>query len=154
MVRKLAYLIAHSGTMTAVLPLRTTPGSTRPGLSLRTVLRRVAEAVATPVLPDDYLDLIAPMRAGADLRGRVVSVTPETRDAATVRIKPGRSWAGHVPGQYIRIGVDVDGVRNWRAYSLTSPVAATRRDHLDHASRRSRTARSATTSCAPCSPAP
>ena len=76
------------------------------------------------MLPDDYLDLIAPMRAGADLRGRVVSVTPETRDAATVRIKPGRGWAGHVPGQYIRIGVDVDGVRNWRAYSLTSPVDA------------------------------
>jgi ferredoxin-NADP reductase len=25
-----------------------------------------------------------------------------------------------VPGQYIRIGVDVDGVRQWRAYSLTS----------------------------------
>jgi len=108
--------------MTAVLPLRTASGSTRRLPSLRTVLRRVAEAVATPVLPDDYLDLIAPMRAGADLRGRVVSVTPETRDAATVHIRPGRSWAGHVPGQYIRIGVDVDGVRNWRAYSLTSPL--------------------------------
>ncbi len=26
-----------------------------------------------------------------------------------------------MPGQYIRIGVDVDGVRQWRAYSLTSP---------------------------------
>ena len=33
---------------------------------------------------------------------------------------PGRGWAGHVPGQYVRIGVDVDGVRLWRAYSLTS----------------------------------
>jgi ferredoxin-NADP reductase len=29
-----------------------------------------------------------------------------------------------VPGQYIRIGLDVDGVRYWRAYSLTSPVDA------------------------------
>ena len=107
--------------MTAVLPLRTASGTaTRP--SLRSALWRVAEAVAHPVLPADYLDLIAPLRAGADLRGRVVSVTPETRDAATVRIKPGRGWRGHLPGQYIRIGVDVDGVRNWRAYSLTSPV--------------------------------
>jgi len=78
----------------------------------------------TPLLPDDYLDLVAPLRAGADLRGRVVSVTPETRDASTVRIRPGRGWRGHVPGQYIRIGVDVDGVRQWRAYSLTSPVDA------------------------------
>ena len=24
-----------------------------------------------------------------------------------------------MPGQYVRIGIDVDGVRNWRAYSLT-----------------------------------
>src|SRR5438046_1935912 len=107
--------------MTAVLPLRAT-GPTRP--SLRSALRRVAEAAVTPLLPDDYLDLVAPLRAGADLRGRVVSVTPETRDASTVRIRPGRGWRGHVPGQYIRIGVDVDGVRQWRAYSLTSPVDA------------------------------
>jgi ferredoxin-NADP reductase len=24
-----------------------------------------------------------------------------------------------MPGQYVRIGIDVDGVRRWRAYSLT-----------------------------------
>ena len=34
-------------------------------------------------------------------------------------IRPGADWAGHVPGQYVRIGIDVDGVRLWRAYSLT-----------------------------------
>ena len=34
-------------------------------------------------------------------------------------IRPGADWAGHVPGQYLRIGIDVDGVRQWRAYSLT-----------------------------------
>ncbi|KRE57012.1 ferredoxin reductase [Phycicoccus sp. Soil748] len=104
--------------MTAVLPSRVTRGT--PRRSLRDVVARAAAAVTTPVLPADYLDLIAPLRSGADLRGKVVSVTPETRHAATVRIKPGRGWRGHVPGQYIRIGVDVDGVRNWRAYSVTS----------------------------------
>ncbi|MFP5346198.1 MAG: ferredoxin reductase [Actinomycetes bacterium] len=90
----------------------------------RSLVSRVLGAIATPLVPSDYLDLVAPLRAGADLRGRVVDVVPETRDAATVRIKPGRSWRGHVPGQYIRIGIDVDGVRHWRAYSLTSPVAS------------------------------
>jgi ferredoxin-NADP reductase len=35
-------------------------------------------------------------------------------------IKPGRGWRPYTPGQYVRIGVDVDGVRHWRAYSLTS----------------------------------
>jgi ferredoxin-NADP reductase len=81
--------------------------------------RRVAEALATPLVPEDYLDLIDPMRLGADLRGRIVEVRPETADAATVVIRPGRGWRGHVPGQYIRIGIDIDGVRHWRAYSLT-----------------------------------
>ncbi len=74
------------------------------------------------MLPADYLDLVNPLRAGADLRGRIVEIRSETRDAATVMIRPGRDWAGHVPGQYIRVGVDVDGVRHWRAYSLTSPI--------------------------------
>ncbi len=79
----------------------------------------MAEAMATPLVPEDYLDLVDPLRSGADLRGRIVDVRPETADAVTVVIRPGRGWAGHVPGQYIRIGVDVDGVRQWRAYSLT-----------------------------------
>ncbi|HEY6748706.1 MAG TPA: iron-sulfur cluster-binding domain-containing protein, partial [Mycobacteriales bacterium] len=39
---------------------------------------------------------------------------------------PGRGWAGHVPGQYVRVGVDVDGVRRWRAYSVTSPPGSGR----------------------------
>jgi ferredoxin-NADP reductase len=85
-------------------------------------IARLAESITTPLLPADYLDLVAPLRATANLRGRVISVTPETGDAVTVRIRPGRAWRGHQPGQYIRVGVDVDGVRNWRAYSLTSDL--------------------------------
>jgi stearoyl-CoA 9-desaturase NADPH oxidoreductase len=96
--------------------------SSRATTALSLAIRRLAEAVASPLVPDDYLDLLAPLRTTADLRGRVVSVTSETRDAATVEIRPGRSWKGHRPGQYVRLGVDVDGVRHWRAYSLTSEV--------------------------------
>lgn len=96
-------------------PIRTAPASAR----LRDRLVRFAEAATTPLLPADYLDLISPLRSGADLRGRIVDVIPETADAATIVIRPGADWAGHVPGQYVRIGIDVDGVRQWRAYSLT-----------------------------------
>ena len=90
-----------------------------PAPRLRDRLTRLVEAATTPLLPAHYLDLFAPLRSGADLRARVVRVHPETADAATLVLKPGADWAGHVPGQYIRIGVDVDGVRQWRAYSLT-----------------------------------
>ena len=88
--------------------------------ALRERVLRFAERVTTPLVPTDYLDVIDPLRSTADLRGRIVAIHPETRDAVSVVIKPGRGWCGHTPGQYVRIGVDVDGVRQWRAYSLTS----------------------------------
>ena len=91
--------------------------ATRP--SLRRRFLQLAERATSPLLPADYLDLFDPLRPGADLRGRIVAVHPETADAATIVIRPGADWAGHVPGQYVRIGVDVDGIRQWRAYSLT-----------------------------------
>ena len=90
--------------------------------ALRTGAARIAAIVATPLVPEDYLDLLTPLKSGSDLRGRIVAVEPETPDAATIVIKPGRGWRQHVPGQYLRIGVDIDGVRQWRAYSLTSPL--------------------------------
>lgn len=103
----------------------TTTASRRPQkVSFRDRLLRLAGAVTTPLLPGDYLDLVAPLRAGAPLRGRILAVRPETRDAATVVIQPGRGWQGHLPGQYVRLGVDVDGVRQWRAYSVTSVPGA------------------------------
>ncbi|ATO13589.1 stearoyl-CoA 9-desaturase [Micromonospora sp. WMMA2032] len=103
----------------------TTTAHRRPQkVSFRDRLLRLAGTVTTPLLPDDYLDMVAPLRAGAPLRGRVVAVRPETRDAATLVIQPGRGWRGHQPGQYVRLGVDVDGVRQWRAYSVTSAPGA------------------------------
>lgn len=92
----------------------------RAGAAAYQGVRTVAEAFATPLVPGDFLDLVSPLRRGADLRGRVLAVTPETRHATTVTIRPGRGWAGHRPGQYTRIGFEVDGVRHWRAYSITS----------------------------------
>src|SRR3712207_1632641 len=104
--------------MTATAPR---PSPARPALSaLRDRAMRLAEYVTTPLLPADYLDMVNPLRAGADLRGRVVAVRRETADAATLVIRPGADWQRHVPGQWVRIGIDVDGVRMWRAYSLTS----------------------------------
>ncbi len=87
------------------------------------VRRRALDAVRslfTPLLPDDYLELINPLWSTQELRGRVERIKQETPDAVTVLIKPGYEWAGHRPGQYLRIGVIVNGVHHWRAYSLTT----------------------------------
>jgi stearoyl-CoA 9-desaturase NADPH oxidoreductase len=88
---------------------------------LRGGLHTLAELAATPLAPADYLDLLDPLRSRTDLRARIVSVVPETAGASTLTLRPGRTWRPHRPGQFVRVGVDVDGVRHWRSYSLTSP---------------------------------
>jgi ferredoxin-NADP reductase len=80
--------------------------------------------VTQPLVPRDFIDLIDPLSSSRDLRGRIETITPETTDAATIRIRVGRGWRGHQAGQYVRIGVDVNGVRQWRTYSITSRANA------------------------------
>jgi len=95
-----------------------TPGSTLTWESLRSVGTRLT----TPLHPDDYLSLINPLWSSRELRGRIEEVIPETDDAATVVIRPGWGWRyDHRPGQYVGIGVQVDGRFHWRSYSLSSP---------------------------------
>ena len=89
------------------------------GRSIREGALRLAELAATPLVPADYLDVFNPLRRGAELRGRIVSVDARDRGRRHPRDQAGADWAGHVPGQYVRVGIDVDGVRLWRAYSLT-----------------------------------
>lgn len=85
-------------------------------------------ALTTPLLPDDYLRLLNPLWSARELRGRIVAVRPETADSATLVIRPGRGFSfGFQPGQYVGIGVLVDGRWRWRSYSLTSVPHAGRR---------------------------
>ncbi|MBJ7518714.1 MAG: ferredoxin reductase [Solirubrobacteraceae bacterium] len=91
---------------------------------MRRRLLRAARTFTTPLLPDDYLELINPLWSARELRGRIERIEPETPWASTVVIRPGWEWPGHRPGQYLRVGVDIDGVRCWRAYSLTSDPGA------------------------------
>jgi ferredoxin-NADP reductase len=86
------------------------------------VLRAAAARVTTPLLPDDYTRLLNPLWTSRSLHGEVVAVTPETPDAATVVIRPGWGWRfDHRAGQYVGIGVRIDGRWHWRSYSLSSP---------------------------------
>jgi ferredoxin-NADP reductase len=81
---------------------------------------RALRAFFTPLLPDDYLELINPLWSTQELRGRIEKIERETEDAVTVVIKPGWEWEGHRPGQYLRVGFEVNGKHHWRAYSITS----------------------------------
>lgn len=92
-------------------------------------LRTLAARMTTPLLPDDYLRLANPLWSARELRGRVLEVRRETEDSATLVIKPGWGFSfDYQPGQYIGIGLLIDGRWRWRSYSLTSsPVTGDRR---------------------------
>jgi len=90
-------------------------------------VRRAGSKLTTPLHPDDYLRLLNPLWSSRELRGRVERVEPETEDAATLVIRPGWGWRyDHRPGQYVGIGVQVEGRFQWRSYSVSSPPKRSR----------------------------
>ncbi len=85
-------------------------------------LARAASVLTTPLAPEDILSLFNPVFSARQLRGVVTRVVPETADSATIFFRPGRGWKAHQAGQWARIGVELDGVRHWRSYSLSAPA--------------------------------
>ena len=86
----------------------------------RRLFLRAVQQLFKPLQPDDYLEMINPLWTTKELRGKVERVEPQGCEAASILIRPGYEWPGHNPGQYVRLGVVIDGVYHWRAYSLTS----------------------------------
>ena len=66
---------------------------------------------------DDTLGLVNPLWTVTRLHARVVTKTPETSSATTVVLQAGSAFAGLKPGQFVIIGVEINGVRHRRAYS-------------------------------------
>jgi ferredoxin-NADP reductase len=85
------------------------------------IVRSVVARMTTPLLPDDYLHLVNPLWSARELRGKIIEVVPETEDAATLIIKPGWGWPfSYQAGQYVGIGVQLQGKWHWRSYSISS----------------------------------
>jgi stearoyl-CoA 9-desaturase NADPH oxidoreductase len=80
-------------------------------------LASLAEALLTPHGVDRYLELVNPMLVRREIRGVVTDVRRQTADTVTLTIRPSRAWRGFRAGQYVRVSVDIDGVRRTRCYS-------------------------------------
>ena len=87
--------------------------------SMLAPLARLGHWLATPLVPDAYLELMDPL-LGPGLRGRVENITREAEGVVSLEIRPNHRWQGARAGQYVRLGVDIDGVRHWRCYSVSS----------------------------------
>jgi ferredoxin-NADP reductase len=103
----------------------TAPSSQRRSLraALGSAVGSAAGLLTSPLLPRDLLGVLDPLEGGRQLRGRVEQALPEAAGATTLVLRPGRAWRGHRAGQWLRLGVDIDGVLHWRSYSLTRPPA-------------------------------
>lgn len=86
----------------------------------RRLFLKAVRHLFSPLKPDDYLEMVNPLWTTKELRGRVERVEPQGSEAASVLIRPSYEWPGHKPGQYVRLGLVIDGRYHWRAYSLTS----------------------------------
>ena len=84
------------------------------------LLSRLASTLLHPLTPQDVMALFDPVHSSRQLRGVVTAVEHPAAGTVTVRFRPGPGWHAHEAGQWARIGVDVDGVRRWRSYSLSA----------------------------------
>ena len=90
------------------------------GLLRKALASKAVATMATPHTVDHYLDQLHPMLAVHDVRARVVEVIHETGSASTVVMRPNRSWKGFKPGQHVQFGVEVEGKRRVRVFSVSS----------------------------------
>jgi ferredoxin-NADP reductase len=69
---------------------------------------------------DRYLELIRPDLTVNDPRAEVLAVRRQTDRSATLTLRPNAAWTGFAAGQFVRVGVEIDGVRRTRTYSPAS----------------------------------
>jgi stearoyl-CoA 9-desaturase NADPH oxidoreductase len=66
---------------------------------------------------DRYLELIRPNLTIHDARADVLGVSRQTERSVTLWLRPNRAWTGFTAGQFVRVGIEIEGVRRTRTYS-------------------------------------
>lgn len=97
-------------------------------LALTLLRSPIARALTAPHGVDRYLELLDPAWSVRDVRGTILRVIRETPTTTTLIVRPNGNWAGHRAGQFVRVGVEINGVRHTRCYSVAS--SAHRKDRI------------------------
>ncbi len=94
------------------------------GIIRKALSSRPVAMLTSPHTIDHYLDQLHPMLAASNVRARVVEVIQETGEASTVVLRPNGAWKGFTPGQHVQFGIEVDGKRRVRVFSVSSSKGA------------------------------
>jgi stearoyl-CoA 9-desaturase NADPH oxidoreductase len=102
--------------------MRTAVPTRPPPMPIRRLGRRLLgsgllEALAAPHGVDRYLELIRPSWSLRETRAEVIDVRRQTADSVTLTLRPNENWEGFSAGQFVRVTVEIDGVRQTRCYS-------------------------------------
>jgi stearoyl-CoA 9-desaturase NADPH oxidoreductase len=100
---------------TAAPARHTSPPARR--LGRRLLGSGLLEALAAPHGVDRYLELIRPSWSLRETRAEVTEVRRQTADSVTVGLRPNENWKGFSAGQFLRLTVEIGGVRETRCYS-------------------------------------
>jgi ferredoxin-NADP reductase len=100
------------------------PRSSR--LSRRLLGSGLLDILAGPAGVDGYLEQVKPTWSVRDCRAEVTEVRRLTPDSVTLTLRANRAWAGFRAGQFIQVGIEIDGVRRTRCYSPASAAGAAR----------------------------
>ena len=92
-----------------------TPIPRRP--SARLLRSGLVDLLLGPHGVDRYLELISPSLTVGEARAEVIGVRRQTARSVTVTLRPNRAWGGFAPGQFVRAGFELGGVRRTRTYS-------------------------------------
>lgn len=77
---------------------------------------------------DPLLERINPMWVQQYTPARVTAIHNETADTKTFVLAPAKRWQGFEAGQHVNIGIDIDGIRRNRTFSLSSSPIQWRSD--------------------------
>ncbi|WP_111266119.1 ferredoxin reductase [Marilutibacter maris] len=96
---------------------RVRPSRRRP----RPRLKRLLSPFVAPQVFDFWSSRLHPLWTWERPLAQLVERRRESVDAVTLLLRPNRHWAGFRPGQHLNLGVEVDGARVTRSYSLSEP---------------------------------
>lgn len=85
---------------------------------MKVAVSKLAELLAYPRVPADYLALARPL--ALPHRARISAVREEVPGVKTLVLQPARGWKGHVAGQHVRVGIAVDGRVHTRTFTISS----------------------------------
>jgi ferredoxin-NADP reductase len=95
-------------------------------ISRRLLTSSVVDLLVGPHGIDRYLELVRPDLTVHEARAEVIAVRRQTARSVTLTLRPNGAWKGFRAGQFVRVGIEIDGVRRSRTYSPAS--SALRRD--------------------------